>query len=287
MRIEAALIERGCNIFSSMDDVPLNPIPTMTVAEAIHLLHMHKNIARGIDGQPGKSWRRPPRTLDEMRGSILRKLEAFDSWQATTEAEREASTRGLDHTEVYPPLLFAVGGMMLFPAANNLLTLFVALEAFSLARHLRCCLATPPPLPRPRAALNHLLPRASPSGLLPPAKGQAAPATALPSILQPQFPRRADEAPQSLCQYAGKVVLVVNTASYCGFTKQYEGLEALYAQYQARGLVVLGFPSNDFGKQEPGSSKEIADFCFNTYGVKFPMFSKSVVSGAGRNQLYA
>jgi glutathione peroxidase len=96
-----------------------------------------------------------------------------------------------------------------------------------------------------------------------------------------------DEAPQALCQYAGKVVLVVNTASYCGFTGQYQGLEALYARYQARGLVVLGFPSNDFGQQEPGSGKEIADFCFNTYGVKFPMFSKTVVVGTGRSSLYA
>jgi len=110
--------------------------------------------------------------------------------------------------------------------------------------------------------------------------------SACPAILQFQYPRLQDDAPQNLCQYAGKVVLVVNTASYCGFTHQYEGLEALYAKYQSRGLVVLGFPSNDFGKQEPGSSKEIADFCFNTYGVKFPMFSKSVVSGPDKNALY-
>ena len=110
---------------------------------------------------------------------------------------------------------------------------------------------------------------------------------ACPAILKQTFNRLQDEAPQNLCQYAGKVVLVVNTASYCGFTKQYEGLEALYARYQSKGLVVLGFPSNDFGKQEPGSAKEIADFCFNTYGVKFPMFSKTVVSGAGKNALYA
>ena len=108
-----------------------------------------------------------------------------------------------------------------------------------------------------------------------------------PSLLQQSFARLQDETPQALCQYAGKVVLVVNTASYCGFTSQYQGLEALYARYQSRGLVVLGFPSNDFGKQEPGSSKQIADFCFNTYGVKFPMFSKSAVSGARPNPLYA
>jgi glutathione peroxidase len=109
---------------------------------------------------------------------------------------------------------------------------------------------------------------------------------ACPAILQFKFPRLQDDVPQDLCQYTGKVVLVVNTASYCGFTSQYQGLEAMYAKYEKRGLVVLGFPSNDFGSQEPGSSKEIADFCFNTYGVKFPMLSKSVVSGAAKNPLY-
>jgi glutathione peroxidase len=108
-----------------------------------------------------------------------------------------------------------------------------------------------------------------------------------PTILNKSFNRLQDDAPQNLCQYAGKVLLVVNTASYCGFTNQYEGLEALYAKYNAKGLVVLGFPSNDFGKQEPGSSKEIADFCYNTYGVKFPMFAKSSVSGSNPNPLYS
>jgi glutathione peroxidase len=119
---------------------------------------------------------------------------------------------------------------------------------------------------------------------------QPTPATsvqaACPAILKHSFNRLQDEAPQDLCQYAGKVILVVNTASYCGFTEQYEGLEALYAKYKDKGLVVLGFPSNDFGQQEPGSNKEIADFCFNTYAVKFPMFSKTVVSGPNRNALY-
>jgi glutathione peroxidase len=112
-------------------------------------------------------------------------------------------------------------------------------------------------------------------------------AAACPALLQQSFNRLQDEKPQALCQYSGKVLLVVNTASYCGFTSQYEGLEALHAKYAGRGLVVLGFPSNDFGKQEPGSSTEIADFCFNTYGVRFPMFMKSSVVGKAANPLFA
>ncbi len=108
-----------------------------------------------------------------------------------------------------------------------------------------------------------------------------------PTLLDHQFPRLQDEAPQSLCQYAGKVVVVVNTASYCGFTPQYKALEELYATRQKDGLVVLGFPSNDFGAQEPGSNKDIADFCANTFGVKFPMFAKSSVVKGKANPLYA
>lgn len=107
-----------------------------------------------------------------------------------------------------------------------------------------------------------------------------------PALLSHKFNRLQDEAPQDLCQYAGKVTLVVNTASYCGFTSQYEGLEKLYAKYQSRGLVILGFPSNDFS-QEPDENKKIADFCYNTYGVKFPMFSKTSVKGRGANSLFA
>lgn len=90
-----------------------------------------------------------------------------------------------------------------------------------------------------------------------------------------------------LCQYAGKVILVVNTASYCGYTDQYAGLEALYRQYKDQGLVVLGFPSNDFGGQEPGSNTQIAQFCRLTYKVDFPMVAKSKVSGPKRNAFYA
>ena len=111
-------------------------------------------------------------------------------------------------------------------------------------------------------------------------------ATGCPALLQHTFPRLQDEKPQNLCQHAGKVVLVVNTASYCGFTGQYKGLEALHARYRDRGLVVLGFPSNDFGQQEPGNAQAIADFCENTFGVKFPMLAKTVVSGPGANAFY-
>ncbi|WP_354396906.1 glutathione peroxidase [Variovorax sp. OAS795] len=110
-------------------------------------------------------------------------------------------------------------------------------------------------------------------------------ATACPATLQHTFPRLQDEKPQSLCQYSGKVVLVVNTASFCGFTPQYKGLEALDGKYRSRGLVVLGFPSNDFS-QESGSNKEIADFCESTFGVKFPMFAKSSVRGTNANPLF-
>jgi glutathione peroxidase len=108
---------------------------------------------------------------------------------------------------------------------------------------------------------------------------------ACPALLHHTFDRLQDEKPQSLCQYAGKVVLVVNTASFCGFTSQYKGLEALNTKYKDQGLVVLGFPSNDFA-QEKGSNKEIADFCESTFGVKFPMFTKTQVTGDGAAPLF-
>lgn len=113
---------------------------------------------------------------------------------------------------------------------------------------------------------------AQPTGAMPTAS------TACPTLLNHTFARLQDEKPQSLCQYSGKVILVVNTASYCGFTPQYKGLEALYDKYKDRGLVVLGFPSNDFA-QEKATNQEIADFCENTFGVKFPMFTKTSVTG--------
>jgi len=109
---------------------------------------------------------------------------------------------------------------------------------------------------------------------------------ACPSLLDRTM-QTIHEKEQSLCEYAGKVLLVVNTASECGYTPQYEGLEALYRKYRGRGLVVLGFPSNDFGGQEPGSNKEIAAFCVNQYAIDFPMFAKTQVRGRGANPLFA
>jgi len=91
----------------------------------------------------------------------------------------------------------------------------------------------------------------------------------------------------SLADYAGQVVLAVNVASKCGLTPQYEGLEALYAKYRDQGLVVTGFPANDFGAQEPGTNDEIADFCTTNFGVDFPMFAKIQVTGADKHPLYA
>lgn len=95
-----------------------------------------------------------------------------------------------------------------------------------------------------------------------------------------------DGTPQPLSAFAGKVVLVVNVASKCGLTAQYEGLEALYRRYGERGFVVLGFPCNQFAEQEPGTAAEIAQFCSLTYDVSFPMFGKIDVNGADEHPLY-
>jgi glutathione peroxidase len=95
-----------------------------------------------------------------------------------------------------------------------------------------------------------------------------------------------DAKPAPLADYRGKVVLIVNTASKCGFTPQYEGLEALYRKYGDKGLVVLGFPCNQFGAQEPGNAEEIQNFCSLTYDVTFPMFAKIDVNGPKAHPLY-
>lgn len=94
------------------------------------------------------------------------------------------------------------------------------------------------------------------------------------------------EEPMPLSKFKGKVLLIVNTASDCGFTKQYEGLQRLYDKYKDDGFVVIGVPSNDFGKQEPGAAVDIANFCKTNYGVTFPLTSKQVVSGDDRHQFY-
>ena len=106
-----------------------------------------------------------------------------------------------------------------------------------------------------------------------------------PPILNHRFANLMDE-PISLCQFGGKVVLMVNTASECGYTPQYDGLEKLYRRYRDKGFVVLGFPANDFGGQEPGSNQQIAQFCQVNYGITFPVFAKTAVVGANANPLY-
>ncbi len=98
--------------------------------------------------------------------------------------------------------------------------------------------------------------------------------------------QRIDGSETTLAAYAGKVLLIVNVASKCGLTPQYDGLEALYRRYRDKGLVVIGFPANNFAGQEPGSNEEIAEFCRSTYGVEFPMFAKISVKGADRHPLY-
>lgn len=96
-----------------------------------------------------------------------------------------------------------------------------------------------------------------------------------------------ENTPLHLCEvFRGQVVLVVNTASKCAYTPQYEGLEKIYAQYRERGLVVAGFPSNDFGAQEPGTEKQVRDFCKLTYGVQFPLFARTRIRGPGAEPFY-
>lgn len=115
----------------------------------------------------------------------------------------------------------------------------------------------------------------------------AAPALAGEGLLDREYRVLAGKEKVNLAQaYGGQVLLVVNTASKCGFTPQYEGLEAMHAKYRERGFAVLGFPSNDFMGQEPGSEEDIQAFCTLTYGVKFPMFEKVQVRGAGATPLF-
>ena len=124
---------------------------------------------------------------------------------------------------------------------------------------------------------------ASPPAVAVPA---ASSTSACPAWLDHTVNRLRDGKPQRLCDHAGKVLLVVNTASYCGFTSQFEGLEALNARYASRGLVILGFPSNDF-KQEDADASKTAAVCYNTYGVKFPMYTETRVRGPQAHPVFA
>ena len=125
-----------------------------------------------------------------------------------------------------------------------------------------------------------------------PVAAEAAPAA--PAAAEPSAPsvysfalKRLDGTDASLSEWQGKVLLIVNTASKCGYTPQYQGLQQLHTKYSERGFEVLGFPSNDFGGQEPGTAKEISSFCISMYDVNFPMFEKTKVVGAERSPLYA
>jgi len=109
-----------------------------------------------------------------------------------------------------------------------------------------------------------------------------------PQLLSHSVETLVEHQPVNLCTaYRGKVLLVVNTASRCGYTHQYEGLEKLYSDFRGQGLAVLGFPSNDFGNQEPGTEAEVKSFCSLTYDVKFPMFAKSHVREGHASPFYA
>lgn len=140
----------------------------------------------------------------------------------------------------------------------------------------------PSPIPMLRASILTLII----AGLLmfPFTKAKAEPQKG--SAYDYSFTTLIGEEKLPLSQFKGKVVLIVNTASHCGFTKQYAGLQKLYDSYQDKGLVVLGVPSNDFGEQEPGTSGEIAEFCKLNYGVTFPMAAKQVVSGDAAHPFY-
>lgn len=122
-----------------------------------------------------------------------------------------------------------------------------------------------------------------------PAEPAAAPPAAAPSApsIHSFTVKRLDGTETSLSTYAGQVVLIVNTASKCGYTPQYQGLQELHTKYAGKGFEVLGFPSNDFGGQEPGSAEEISKFCISMYDVNFPMFEKTKVVGDDRSPLYA
>lgn len=158
-----------------------------------------------------------------------------------------------------------------------------ALAALALAA---CHKAEPAPSPPP-VVMGPSARAADPASL--PAAGVAPPPVAAPASLAAMWTAPINTLagkPTSLAAYQGKALLLVNVASKCGLTPQYEQLEAVARKYGDRGLVVVGFPCNQFGGQEPGSAEEIAEFCSATYGVTFPMMEKVEVNGAGRHPIY-
>jgi glutathione peroxidase len=120
-----------------------------------------------------------------------------------------------------------------------------------------------------------------------PAPQPAAPSSREAPVLYGLRVKRLDGSETSLAQFDGKVLLVVNTASECGYTPQYAGLQAIHEKYEPRGFAVLGFPSNDFGGQEPGNASQIAAFCQKNFAVTFPLFEKVAVTGRGRSSVFA
>jgi glutathione peroxidase len=127
----------------------------------------------------------------------------------------------------------------------------------------------------------------APAAEAPAAATPAAPSEAAAPSIYSFTMKRLDGTETSLSAWSGKVLLVVNTASKCGYTPQYQGLQQLHAKYSPRGFEVLGFPSNDFGGQEPGTAQEIQNFCISMYDVNFPMFEKTKTTGQDRSPLYA
>ena len=146
----------------------------------------------------------------------------------------------------------------------------------------------PPDSTKPEGTPKSDVPAASDgaNGVKPTPESPKAPAASVETFVLGHTVKDIDGKDQRLDQFKGKVVMIVNVASKCGYTRQYAGLEALYKKYKDRGLVVLGFPSNDFGGQEPGTEAEIKQFCTAKYGVTFPMFAKVGVTGAKAHPLF-
>lgn len=171
---------------------------------------------------------------------------------------------------------------------RNLLTRFSHAALLVGLGALAACKASESPK-APEAAAEGTAPESAPAAAAAPAAEAhaAAPSEAAAPSIHSFTMKRLDGTETSLSAWSGKVLLVVNTASKCGYTPQYQGLQQLHNQYSERGFEVLGFPSNDFGGQEPGTAQEIQNFCVSMYDVNFPMFEKTKTVGQDRSPLYA